>query len=138
MLKRSVLTLAALAVSAGVFAQDVMGPLDPQYKAPAYSDIHKGDGAMTQQEYMDYVGRSWKGMGGKSIDKSNARYSDYQKSSRFEMMDTNHDGMISEEEYRSFYEGAWKGANAQSMMQQDYDKWIQNKDNPLNPTFKKN
>ena len=138
MLKHSVWALAAKAVSTAVLAQDVSGPLDPQYKSPAYSDIHKGDGPMTQQEYMDYVGRSWKGMGGKNIDKSNARYSDYQKSSGFEMMDTNHDGSISEEEYRAFYEGAWKGAKAQSMMQQDYDKWIQNKDNPLNPTFKKN
>ena len=138
MLKRSVLTLAALAVSAGVFAQNMMGPFDPEYKAPTYSDIHKGDGAMTPQEYMDYVGRSWKDLGGKSIDKSNARYSDYQKSPRFQMMDTNHDGSISEEEYRNFYQDAWKSANTQSMMQQDYDKWLQNKDNPLSPTFKKN
>ena len=35
-----------------------MSPLNPQYKPPPFNEIHKGEGAMTQQEYMDYVNRS--------------------------------------------------------------------------------
>ena len=113
-------------------------PLDPQYKAPAFSDIHKGEGAMTQDEYMKYVGRSWTEMGGKTIDKSDPKYPDYQKSSRFEMMDKNHDGSISQDEYMGFHQDAWKSTKSQSMMQKDYDAWYKNADNPLHPSYKKN
>ena len=45
MLKRLIL---AVAVSATSVLAEAMGPLDPQYNAPAFCDIHKGDGSMTQ------------------------------------------------------------------------------------------
>jgi hypothetical protein len=138
MFKRSLFAIAALAASSTLLAVGPGGPLDPQYRAPAFSDIHKGEGAMTQEEYMNYADRSWKDMGGKTIDKSDPRYSDYQKNARFELMDTNHDGSISQDEYRTFYQNAWKTNKNPSMTQQDWDSWVQNKDNPLNPTFKKN
>ncbi len=113
-------------------------PLDPQYKAPAFNDIPKGDGPMTQGEYMNYVDRSWKGTGGKDIDKIHSKYSDYQKNPRFEIMDKNRDGSISQTEYRGFHEDAWKMTKSESMMQKDYDAWYQNAENPLHPSFKKN
>lgn len=138
MFKRSIFAVAALGISSSLFAMGPMSPLDPQYKAPAFNDIHQGEGAMTQDEYMKYVGRTWTETGGKDIDKSNPRYSDYQKSPRFEMMDKNHDGSISQAEYTAFHKDAWDATKHESMMQKDYDAWYQNADNPLHPSFKKN
>ncbi|MDQ3259889.1 MAG: hypothetical protein M3Q00_03735 [Pseudomonadota bacterium] len=138
MLKRSLFAVAALAVSSSVFAMGPMSPLDPQYKAPAFNDIHQGEGPMTQGEYMNYVDRSWKESGGMTIDKKHSKYSDYQKSPRFDVMDKNHDGSISQAEYRGFHEDAWKMTKSESMMQKDYDAWYQNAENPLHPSFKKN
>ncbi len=138
MYKRSIFAISALAMSSSLFAMEPMSPLDPQYKAPAFKDIHKGDGPMTQGEYMNYVDRSWKGSGGKDIDKTHSKYSDYKKNPRFEIMDKNGDGSISQAEYRGFHEDAWKMTKSESMMQKDYDAWYQNAENPLHPSFKKN
>ena len=138
MFKRSIFAVAALAVSTSLFAVGPMSPLDPQYKSPAFNDIHKGEGAMTQQEYMDYVNRSWTETGGKTIDKTHPKYSDYQKSTRFEMMDKNHDGSISQAEYTGFHQDAWGATKRESMMQNDYDAWYQDSTNPLHPSYKKN
>ena len=138
MYKRSIFAISALALSSSLFAMGPMSPLDPQYKAPAFNDIHKGDGPMTQGEYMNYVDRSWKETGGMTIDKKHSKYSDYQKSPRFDVMDKNHDGSISQAEYRGFHEDAWKMTKSESMMQKDFDSWSQNAENPLHPSFKKN
>ena len=138
MRKRSIFAVAVLGVSSSLFAMGPMSPLDPQYKAPAFSDIHQGEGALTQDEYMKYVSRSWKEMGGKTVDKSDPKYSEYQKSTRFEMMDKNHDGSINQEEYMGFHQDAWKITKSESMMQKDFDAWYQNADNPLHPSYKKN
>jgi hypothetical protein len=138
MYKRSIFAISALALSSSLFAVGPMNPLDPQYKPPPFNEIHKGDGPMTQEEYMNYVDRSWKETGGKDIDKTHSKYSDYQKNPRFEVMDKNRDGSISQAEYRGFHEEAWAMTKSPSMMQKDYDAWTQNAENPLHPSFKKN
>jgi hypothetical protein len=138
MAKRLVIAATALGVSLGALAMQPANPLDPMYKPPAFNDIHKGEGAMTQDEYMNYVNRSWTENGGKDIDKSNPRYSDYQKNPRFELMDKNRDGSISQEEYSNFHKDAWSSTKRQSMSQQDFDAWYQDSSNPLHPSYKKN
>ncbi len=50
MFNRSIFAVSALALSASVFAVAPVNPLDPQYKTPAFSDIHPGEGAMTRDE----------------------------------------------------------------------------------------
>jgi hypothetical protein len=77
MLKGSLLAVAVLGVSGSVFAMGAGNPLDPKYKAPAFSDIHNGEGAMTQEEYLNYVNRSWTEGGGKDIGKAHPKYSAY-------------------------------------------------------------
>ena len=138
MFKRSIFAVAVLGASSSLFAIGPMSPLDPQYKPPPFNEIHKGEGAMTQDEYMNYVNRSWTESGGKDIDKSHPKYSDYQKSPRFEVMDKNRDGSISQAEYSGFHQDAWGMSKAQSMTQKDYDAWYQNAENPLHPSYKKN
>ena len=138
MFKRSLLAVAILGLGANAFAMDAGNLLDPMYKPPAFKDIHKGDGSMTQEEYMNYVNRSWSESGGKDIDKSHPKYSDYQKNPRFEMMDKNRDGAISQSEYTGFHKDAWGSTKAQSMKQQDFEAWYQDSGNPLHPSYKKN
>lgn len=138
MFKRSVFAVAVLAASSSVFAVGPTSPLDPQYKPPAFNDIHKGEGAMTQDEYMNYVNRSWTETGGKNIDTSHPKYSDYHKSPRFEMIDKNHDGSISQTEYTAFHHDAWGRTKAKTMMQKDYEAWYQDSENPMHPSYKKN
>jgi hypothetical protein len=136
--KRSILVIAILGLSGSVFAMGPANPLDPSYKAPTFNEIHKGEGAMTQEEYMEYVNRSWTESGGKDIDKTHPKYSDYQKNPRFEMMDMNHDGSISQAEYAQFHQDAWGRTKSQSMQQKDFDAWSQDSNNPLHPSYKKN
>ncbi len=138
MLKRTILTAAIMGMSWSVLAMGPSNPLDPSYKAPAFKDIHQGEGAMTQDEYMKYVDRSWTDAGGKTIDKSHTKYSDYQKSPRFEVMDKNRDGSISQTEYMGFHQDAWGSKKSQTMMQKDFEAWYQESDNPLHPSYKKN
>ena len=138
MLKRSLLAVVVLGVSGSAFAMSPANPLDPMYRAPAFKDTHNGDGAMTQEEYMNHVNRSWTESGGKDIDKSHPKYSDYQKSPRFEMMDKNRDGSISQSEYRGFHQDAWGSTKSQSMQQNDFDAWYQDSANPLHRSYKKN
>ena len=138
MFKQSVLAVAVLSVSGSIFAMGPGNPLDPMYKAPAFSDIQKGDGAMTQDDDMNYVNRSWTESGGKDIDKSHPKYSEYQKNPRFEMMDKNRDGSITQSEYSAFHQDAWGRTNSQGMKQQDFEAWYQQTDNPLHPSYKKN
>ena len=102
MFKRSILAAAVLGICGSALSMGPGNPLDPMYKAPAFNDIHKGDGPMTQEEYMNYVNRSWTESGGNDIDKSHPKYSEYQSNPRFEMMDKNHDGSISQNEYSDF------------------------------------
>lgn len=135
MFKRTMLAAVALGVSSSLFAMGLISPLDAQYEAPAFSDIHQGEGAMTRGDYINYVNRSWTETGGRTIDKSHPRYSDYQKSRRFEMIDKNRDGSISQAEYMGFHEDAWSATKRQSMMQKDFEAWYQDSNNPLNPSY---
>ena len=135
MFKRTMLAAAALGVSSSLFAMGLVTPLDADYKAPAFSDIHQGDGAMSRGDYINYVNRSWNETGGKTIDKSHPRYSDYQKSHRFEMMDKNHDGSISQAEYMGFHEDAWSSTKKQVMTRGEFEGWYQDSNNPLNPSY---
>ena len=136
----SCITLGVL-LSTSVFAQqDTRNPLDPQYKPPSYSDIHNGGGNMSQAEYMKYCERTWTDAGSKTIDKSNPRYSEYQMSPRFGLMDKNGDGAISQEEYMAFHEKAWndmKHGDPLAMSQEEYKQSYSDTRNPLHPSFKR-
>ena len=136
MIKRSMFAVAALGISSSLFAVGPMSSFDPYYKFPPIGDIRKGEGAITQEEYTAFVGRSWKEMGGKCIDESVPKYTEYQKRGRVEMMDTHREPPISNE-YMRFHLDAWNWSQRESMMNKEYEAWCQNATNSLQPHHKK-
>lgn len=136
-MKKLILSLA-LASSGLAMAVDLpSNPLDPSYKqGPAFHEIHKGDGAMTRDDYMNYVNRSWGDKNAAKIDKTHPKYSQYKDNARFKMMDQDGDGSVSQEEYRAFHEKAW--GNKDRMTRDEYDAWAADNHNPLNPNFQRN
>ena len=47
-----------------------MRSFEPRYKVPPVGEIGKVEGAITQEEYIAFIGQSWNEMGGTSIDES--------------------------------------------------------------------
>lgn len=139
-LSAAILTAGMLSLTA--LAAEPIGhnPLDPNYEPAPFGNIHKGDGAMTKDDYTKYNERNWNDMGVKEIDKTHPRYSAFQKSPRFSLMDKNNDGTISRDEYMSFHDTAWNGMKRKDpnvTTKEEFEQSMGDTSNPLHPQFKR-